>query len=103
MVPSMKAVLRRTLGPAVGLALVMGTAACETAKSSNPLAPTLAGPMEGVSFTPPKALEPAANQQIRDKDQPFPIVIENAISTSPRPFKMRMQIAADNNFSSVIW
>ncbi len=99
----MKAVLRRTVGPLVGFALFMGAAACETAKSSNPLSPTLAGPMEGVTFTPPKALEPAANQQIKDKDQPFNVVIENAISTSPRPFKMRMQIATDNNFSSVVW
>ena len=99
----MKAVLRRTLGPAVGFALILGVTACETAKSSNPLSPTLAGPMEGVTFTPPKGLEPTANQQIRDKDQPFNIVLENAISTSPRPFKMRMQIATDGNFSSVVW
>src|SRR5688500_8301516 len=99
----MMAVLRRTLGPLVCLALFLGAAACETAKSSNPLSPTVAGPIEGVTITPPKALEPAANQQIRDKDQPFPIVIENATTTSPRPFKMRMQIATDGNFSSVVW
>jgi len=99
----MKAVLRRTLGPAAGFALIMGVAACETAKSSNPLSPTLAGPMEGVTFTPPRGLEPAANQQIRDKDQPFNVVLENATSTSPRPFKMRVQIASDSNFSSVVW
>lgn len=99
----MMAVLRRTLGPLAGFALIVGVTACETAKSSNPLSPTLAGPMEGVTFTPPKGLEPAANQQIRDKDQPFNVVIENAVSTSPRPFKMRMQIATDGNFSSVVW
>lgn len=81
----------------------MGAAACETAKSANPLSPTLAGPMEGVTFTPPKALEPASNQQIKDAEQPFKVVIENASSSSPRPFKMRMQIATDSNFSSVIW
>lgn len=81
----------------------MGAAACETAKSANPLSPTLAGPMEGVTITPPKGLEPAANQQIRDSDQPFKVVIENAVSTSPRPFKMRMQIASDSNFTSVVW
>ncbi|MEX2273411.1 MAG: hypothetical protein WD690_18215 [Vicinamibacterales bacterium] len=95
--------LRRTVGPAVCLALFMGAAACETAKSSNPLSPTIAGPMEGVVLSPPKALEPAVNQQIRDRDQPFNVVIENASTTSPRPYKMRMQIAADSNFSSVVW
>lgn len=99
----MKAVLRRTVGPVVCLALFVGAAACETSKSSNPLSPTIAGPIEGVDFTAPKAVEPAANQQIRDKDQPFNVVIENAISTSPRPFKMRMQVATDGNFSSVVW
>lgn len=98
----MMAVLRRTLGPVVVVALVL-SAACETAKSSNPLSPTIAGPMEGVTFTPPKGLEPTANQQIKDKDQPFNVVIENATSTSPRPFKMRMQIATDGSFSSVVW
>lgn len=81
----------------------MGAAACETAKSANPLSPTVAGPMEGVTFTPPKGLEPAANQQIRDRDQPFKVVIENATSTSPRPFRMRMQVATDSNFTSVVW
>lgn len=99
----MMAVLRRTLGPAAGFALILGVTACETAKSANPLSPTLAGPMEGVTITPPKGLEPAANQQIRDRDQPFKVVIENAVSTSPRPFKMRMQIASDSNFTSVVW
>lgn len=99
----MKAVLRRTLGPAVGFALIMGVAACETAKSSNPLSPTLAGPIEGVVITPPKGLEPSPNQQIRDSDQPFTVVLENATTTSPRPFLMRMQIATDANFSSVVW
>jgi hypothetical protein len=99
----MMAVLRRTLGPVAGFALLMGVTACETAKSANPLSPTIAGPIAGVTITPPKGLEPAANQQIRDKDQPFNVAIENAISTSPRPYKMRMQIASDSNFASVVW
>ena len=97
------AVLRRILGPVLCLALFLGAAACETAKSSNPLSPTIAGPIEGVTFTPPKGIEPAANQQIKDSEQPFNVVIENASSTSPRPYKMRMQIATDANFSSVVW
>ncbi|MDQ3068123.1 MAG: hypothetical protein M3R55_00150 [Acidobacteriota bacterium] len=95
--------LRRTLGPVVCLGLVMSAAACETAKSSNPLSPAIAGPIEGVVLTPPKPIEPLANQQIRDKDQPFNIVIENATTTSPRAYKMRMQIATDGNFSQVVW
>lgn len=99
----MKAVLRRILVPVFGLAVLVSVTGCEVAKSESPLAPTIAGPMEGVAFTPPKALEPAANQQIRDRDQPFEVVIENAISTSPRPFKMRMQIATDTNFTTVVW
>ena len=99
----MKAVLRRTLGPAVCLALMMSVTACEVAKSENPLSPTIAGPMEGVVITAPKGLEPAANQQVRDSEQPLRVVIENPSSTSPRPFQMRMQIATDANFASVVW
>lgn len=97
------AVLRRTLRPAVGLVLILGVTACETAKSSNPLSPTIAGPIEGVVISPPKGLEPAPNQQIKDNEQPFRVVLENATTTSPRPFTMRMQIATDANFSSVVW
>ncbi len=98
----MKAVLRRT-SPFVCLALLLGAAACETAKSENPLSPTIAGPMEGVELSAPKGLEPLANQQIKDKDQPFVVIIENAVTTSPRPFVMRMQIARDVNFATVAW
>lgn len=99
----MKAVLRRTTGPALCFALLLGATACETAKSANPLSPAIAGPMEGVEIGPPVGLEPLANQQIRDKDQPFTVIIENPASTSPRPFLLRVQIATDVNFASVIW
>lgn len=99
----MKAVLRRTSGPLVCLSLFLGAAACETAKSANPLSPAIAGPMEGVVIGEPKGLEPLANQQIKDKDQPFTVIIENPSSSSPRPFVLRMQIATDINFASVIW
>ena len=99
----MKAVLRRTSGPLVCLSLFLGTAACETAKSANPLSPAIAGPIEGVVIGEPKLLEPGVNQQIKDKDQPFTVIIENPSSTSPRPFLLRMQVATDINFASVVW
>lgn len=99
----MKAVLRQKVGPLACFALFLGAAACETAKSANPLSPTIAGPIEGVVITQPKLLEPGANQQIRDKDQPFNVVIENPTSSSPRPFALRMQVATDINFSTVVW
>ena len=97
------AVLRRTVRPAAFFALLAGVTACETAKSENPLSPTVAGPIAGVTITAPRALEPGPNQQIRDRDQPFNVVIENASSSSARPYKMRMQVATDSNFSSVVW
>ena len=100
---SMKAVLRRTAGPLVCLSLFLGAGACETAKSANPLSPTLAGPMEGVTLTQPKGLEPSNNQQIKDKNQPITVIIENPSTDSPRPFVLRMQIATDINFATVIW
>ena len=68
----MKAVLRRTVGPSVCFALFIGAAACETAKSANPLSPTIAGPMEGVTITSPKLLEPRLdpdNSRVYDRDR----------------------------------
>src|SRR5690606_33276915 len=76
---------------------------CETEKSANPLSPAIAGPMEGVEIGQPKLLEPVANQQIKDKDQPLTVIIENPGTTSPRPYKLRLQIATDINFSKVAW
>ena len=51
------------LYPARGLTALVAIlclGACEAAKSANPTAPSVAGPIPGVSITAPKPLEPGA-------------------------------------------
>jgi hypothetical protein len=77
------------------------SAACESTKSSNPLSPTVAGPISGVTITAPKALAPANGSQITSGD-PVNLVIENSSSTSQRPFWFEIQVATSNDFSSIV-
>ena len=86
-----------------GLAAVVALAGCEQAKSSNPLSPLIAGPMEGVNITLPKTLEPATGWKIEDKNQPITLLLENPSSNSPRPYTMRVQLATDVAFANVVF
>src|ERR1035437_1293395 len=67
----------------VGAALVQ--AGCETTKSSNPLSPTIAGPIPGVVITAPKLLLPTAGQRIAVTEQPVTLTIENPTTTGVGP------------------
>ena len=60
--------------------LVVAAAACDAAKSSNPLSPTVAGPIPGVDISAPKTLEPT-NTKIPVDQQPLTLLAENAGST----------------------
>jgi hypothetical protein len=86
-----------------GLAAVVAFAGCEQAKSSNPLSPLIAGPIEGVNITLPRTLEPATGWKIEDKNQPINLLIENPSSNSPRPYTMRVQLATDAAFANVVF
>jgi len=93
---------QRVLSAAVLLAVV-AAAGCEQAKTSNPLSPLIAGPIEGVSITLPKVLEPATGWKIEDKNQPITLLIENPSSNSPRPYLLRVQVASDAAFLAVVF
>lgn len=76
---------------------------CEQIKSETPLSPSIAGPIAGVSITAPRPIEPQADRQIKDTEQPVKIVLENASSNGVRPFTMSLQIAADHDFNSIVF
>ena len=57
--------------------LMVGLAGCETAKSSNPTAPTVAGPIPGVTISAPVLLEPAQGIKFKENEQPIRLVIQN--------------------------
>jgi hypothetical protein len=74
-------------------------AACERSKTSNPLSPQVAGPMEGVTLTAPLVAEPAVGRKVKDPEQPITLVLFNPVSNIDRPIKMTVQIAADAGFT----
>ncbi len=82
----------------VGLAGFLG--ACETSKTSNPLSPTVAGPIEGVVISAPKLLTPSAGQRIAAAEQPVTLTVENATTSGQRPLTYVFEIAADAGFTN---
>lgn len=70
-------------------------------KSANPLSPTIAGPLDGVTFTAPVNVTPAQNAQIKYGDQPVTFAFDTASSSSPRPFTMHLQVASDYAFTKI--
>ncbi len=79
-------------------------AGCDKAtlqKSENPLSPTIAGPLSGVTFSGVASILPAQNAQIKYVDQPVTFAFDAPTSTSPRPFTMRLQLSTTYAFAAV--
>jgi hypothetical protein len=87
---------------AVALA-AFAAAACEATKSSNPLTPTVAGPIPGVDITAPKILEPASGTKIAVDKQPITLMVENASSNGVRPLNYTFEIATDAAFANKVF
>ena len=82
---------------------VVALTGCERAKSENPLSPTVAGPIAGVSIDAPKPYAPQAASQIAVDRQPVTLIIDNASSNGVRPFTYIFEIATDASFSSKVF
>jgi hypothetical protein len=82
---------------AAALALTCAAAGC-TKKSSNPLSPTVAGPIGGVSITAPKLLEPA-HQAAVPANAAVTLLFESATSNGERPISQELQVALDPEFA----
>ena len=80
---------------ALVLAAMLPLAACESTKSANPLSPTVAGPIPGVTITAPKPLEPGNGWELKADKQPLTLLIENASSNGVRPLSYVVEIATD--------
>jgi hypothetical protein len=90
------------LYPARGLmALValLALGACEAAKSSNPTAPSVAGPIPGVAITAPKPLEPLAGETLTFSSEPPSLLIENAGSSGVRAIWLQLEVSTDTAFA----
>ena len=89
----------------LSLALVgiVSSAACEASKSSNPLSPTVAGPIPGVEISAPRLLEPQQNFRFRESQQPIRLLIENASTNGVRPLSYVFEVASDREFGTIVF
>ena len=88
----------------VALTLVSLTvAACETQKSSNPLSPSVAGPIGGVSISAPKPIEPAQGVKFKESQQPIRLIAENATTTGQRPITYSFEVSPDSSFATKVY
>ena len=95
--------IRMTPAAAMPLVLLTALAGCEAQKSSNPLSPSVAGPIGGVAITPPKLLEPGQGIKFKESQQPIRLLIENASSTGVRPLTYLFEVASDEAFASKVF
>src|SRR4051812_25715937 len=94
---------RHTPAAALPAVLLLSLLACEAQKSSNPLSPSVAGPIPGVQITPPKLLEPAQGFKYKESQQPIKLVVENATSNGVRPVSYMFEVATDQDFNSKVF
>ncbi len=84
------------------LATAIAAGGCEQKKSSNPLSPSVAGPIPGVAITAPKLLEPQAGKQIETAAQPVTLLVENASTSGQRPLTYLFEVALDADFKNKV-
>ncbi len=84
----------------LGVLLVAG---CQTSKSSNPLSPTVAGPIPGVNISAPSVMAPTANAQIAIDQQPITLTVKNATTNGVRPLTYEFQVSGDSTFNSPLF
>ena len=80
----------------------VSSAACETAKSANPLSPDVAGPIPGVEITAPLTLEPIGGQQIVASNGPVNLLIQNAGTNGQRALYLQVEVGADATFQQIL-
>ena len=81
---------------------LLAATGCAAEKSSNPLTPTVAGPIPGVDISAPKVLTPAATKIPVDQ-QPVTLLAENASSSGVRPLTYVFEVATDTGFANKVF
>jgi hypothetical protein len=93
--------LRTKAFAAAAIAVLL--AGCQVDKSSNPLSPQVAGPIEGVVLSVPHILEPGADWELRTRDQPVQLLFQNAGTNGSRPVTHSFDLATDAEFRNIIF
>ena len=95
---------RRTKSQAALPAVLLLTlVACEAQKSSNPLGPTVAGPIAGVEISAPRLIEPAQGFKFKENQQPIKLLIENSATNGVRPVSYLFEVASDSGFQNKVF
>jgi hypothetical protein len=97
--------IRRTsiYSAALAAASLLTLVACEATKSSNPLSPSVAGPIPGVGMSPPVLLEPQQGFKFKENQQPIKLVIENSATNSIRTVTYTFEVATDTDFNTKVF
>jgi len=83
--------------------LLLALGGCQTSKSSSPTAPTVAGPIAGVTISAPVLLEPAQGFRFKESEQPIKLIVQNATTSGVRPLTYTFEVASDSGFSSKVF
>ncbi|HUQ86376.1 MAG TPA: hypothetical protein VM096_02390 [Vicinamibacterales bacterium] len=75
---------------------------CETAKSANPTAPSVAGPIPGVNISAPRPLEPYAGSTLVFNGEPPTLLIENAGTSGARAIWLQLEVSSDTSFQQIV-
>ena len=94
---------RKILQAVLGVVSVLTLAACEHTKSSNPLGPSVAGPIPGVDVLAPTPVEPKDNVRIAVETQPITLTVSNGSTTGVRPLTYLFEVATDQGFANKIF
>ncbi len=77
--------------------------ACQSSKSSNPLSPTVAGPIPGVNITAPTTVTPTSGAKIAVDQQPMTLTVQNASTNGVRPLNYAFEVATDAGFNNKVF
>ncbi|HMD36874.1 MAG TPA: hypothetical protein VKH42_17995 [Vicinamibacterales bacterium] len=95
--------MKNRLLPGSVVALLAAGACVGANKSSNPLSPTVSGPIPGVSISAPGPTSPDNAARIAVEQQPVTLTVVNANTSGVRPLNYLIEIALDTNFTNKIF
>lgn len=82
--------------------LLLAAGGCVASKSADPLSPSVAGPIPGVTITPPVPIDPIG-AKVAVSSQPVTLVAANASTTGVRPLSYLFEVATDAGFASKVF
>jgi hypothetical protein len=94
---------RRVASAAVVVTALVALVACQSSKSSNPLSPTVAGPIPGVNITAPQPADPASGTKVAVDKQPITLMVNNASTSGVRPLTYVIEVATDSSFNNKVF